>query len=73
MSPDPQGSPAVFFDPDVCAALRISLTTLKRLRRARVFPIPELPALDKRHRYARADIEAFVNRETMATLARRRA
>ena len=45
-------APAVLFDRDLCAELRISLTTLKRLRRSRTFPIPELPSLDKRHRYS---------------------
>ena len=54
--------PAVMFDADVCRELRISLRTLRRLRRARVFPIPELRSLDKRHRYARRDVEAYVQR-----------
>jgi hypothetical protein len=65
---------AVLFDDDVCAALRISASTLKRLRRAGAFPIVELPRLDRRHRYARQDLEAFVAREKGApVLARRRA
>lgn len=55
--------PPVMFDADVCDELRISVRTLKRLRRARVFPIPELPSLDKRHRYARRDVEAYIARE----------
>lgn len=54
--------PTVMFDADVCKELRISLRTLKRLRRARVFPIPELPSLDKRHRYARRDVDAYIAR-----------
>jgi predicted site-specific integrase-resolvase len=65
---------AVLFDEDLCAELRISRRTLKRLRRAGAFPIPELPSLDKRHRYARRDVEAFLSRETESLfLARKRA
>lgn len=56
--------PIVLFDQDVCELLGIGLTTLKKLRRAGAFPIPELRTLDKRHRYARADVEAYVSRET---------
>jgi Helix-turn-helix domain len=63
--------PAVLFDADICDELRISRTTLKRLRRARAFPIPELPSLDKKHRYARIDVEAFLARTKLAL--RRRA
>jgi hypothetical protein len=54
---------SVLFDADVCRELRISHTTLKRLRKHGAFPIPELPALDKRHRYSRRDVEAYLNRE----------
>jgi hypothetical protein len=61
-----ESKPAVMFDADVCQELRISLRTLKRLRRARVFPIPELPSLDKRHRYARRDVDAYIAREPPA-------
>lgn len=59
----PHERPAVLFDKDVCAELRISLRTLKRRRRAGAFPIPELPSLDRRHRYARRDVDAFLSRE----------
>ena len=55
--------PTVLLDADICRELRISLTTLKRLRRHGAFPIPELPSLDKRHRYARRDVDAFLARE----------
>ena len=54
---------AVLLDADICRELRISLTTLKRLRRHGAFPIPELPPLDKRHRYARRDVDAYLARE----------
>jgi predicted DNA-binding transcriptional regulator AlpA len=50
----------VYFAEDVCRALGISRSTLKRLRRFRAFPIPELPALDNRPRWSRAAVEAFV-------------
>lgn len=64
MSDDPRDErPSVLFDEDLCAELRISRTTLKRLRRARALPIAELPSLDKRHRYSRRDVEAFLSRE----------
>lgn len=72
MTPDPTVRPAVLFDADVCAELRISRRTLERRRRAGSFPIPELPSLDKRHRYARADVDAFLSREARPMLARRR-
>jgi predicted site-specific integrase-resolvase len=65
--------PLVLFDADVCELLDISLTTLKKLRRAGAFPITELPALDKRHRYGRADVQAYLNRDTATVFARRRA
>jgi hypothetical protein len=72
LKPVPDLLPAVLFDEDVCGVLRISLTTLKRRRHAGAFPIPELPLLDKRHRYARADVEAFLAREIRPTFAQQR-
>lgn len=50
----------IYFAEDVCHALGISRSTLKRLRRHGAFPIPELPALDKRPRWSRAAVERFV-------------
>ena len=55
--------PLVCFDADILRILGIKQTTLKKLRRQRAFPIPELAALDKRHRYGRADVLAYLNRE----------
>lgn len=52
------------FFAEVCALLRISTRTGKRLRRAGTFPIPELPKLDKRSRYSSRDVDAFNARET---------
>lgn len=54
--------PLVLFDADLCALLGISQRTLKRRRRLKTFPIVELPAIDRRHRYGRADVLAFINR-----------
>jgi hypothetical protein len=61
---DDQGGPSVLFLPEVCARLRISLTTAKRLRRARAFPIPELPSLDARPRFSSCDVDAYITRKT---------
>ena len=54
--------PLICYDDDICRVLEISRTTLKRLRKNGAFPIPELPPLDRRHRYARADVLAYVGR-----------
>lgn len=51
---------AVYFAEDVCARLGMSRTTLKRLRRAEAFPIPELPPLDRRPRWSIEEVEAFI-------------
>lgn len=67
--------PAVLFDADICRELQISLRTLKRRRRLNTFPLPELPKLDRKHRYARRDLDAFINRESgpaALTFGRRR-
>jgi hypothetical protein len=55
--------PLVCFDADICRILDVSMTTLKRRRSARTFPIPELEAIDHRHRYGRRDVIAYLNRE----------
>lgn len=56
---------SVLFDADICKELRISVRTLNRLRRGGAFPIPELSSLDKRHRYSRLDVNAYLAREKM--------
>jgi hypothetical protein len=58
--------PAVCFDDDICRLLHMSRRTLKRRRHTRTFPIPELPSLDRRRRYGRADVVAFLERRTVA-------
>jgi hypothetical protein len=64
--------PAVCFDDDICRVTRLALRTLQKLRKARVWPIPELPRLDKRHRYSRRDVIAFLAREEAVRLVRKR-
>ena len=45
---------------DIAAVLRTSERTVKRRLRAGTFPIPVLPGIDKRIRFAKADVERFV-------------
>jgi predicted DNA-binding transcriptional regulator AlpA len=56
---------------DVAAVLKTSRTTIFRQRRAGVFPIPEIPGIDARVRYAKAAVSEFLNR-SHATDSRRR-
>jgi hypothetical protein len=63
--------PPVCLVDDVCRLLKISRSTLTRLRRARAFPIKELPALDKHPRWSGADVQRFIDGEQR--LARGRA
>ena len=65
--------PLVCLDADVCRIFKISLTTLKRLRRRGAFPIPELPSFDKAHRYSRHDVVACLARRDPRGQTRRRA
>ena len=65
--------PLILYDADLCALLDINDRTLQRLRKHGVFQIPELPKLDRRHRYSRRDVEAYLNRESGLTMTRRRA
>ncbi len=50
----------VLFIDDVAKVLRTSRATIERRRRARAFPIPELPAIDHRPRWSRASVEKFL-------------
>lgn len=61
----------VLFLDDVCRELRVSRTTVKRLRRHGAFPIPEMPSLDKRPRWSSDAVEAF-KAEHATTVTRRR-
>jgi hypothetical protein len=53
--------PRVCLIEDVCRALRVSRRTLKRLRRAKAFPIQELPSLDKHPRWRGSEIQKFID------------
>jgi hypothetical protein len=53
--------PAVCLIDDICRELKISRTTLKRLRRAGAFPIEELPSLDKHPRWSGASVQKFLD------------
>jgi len=50
----------VLFIDDVAAVLKTSRRTIARLRRQRVFPIPELPSIDKRPRWSRLVVEQYL-------------
>jgi hypothetical protein len=50
----------VLFLDDLCARLRVSRRVVERLRRHGAFPIPELPALDKRPRWSRQAVERYL-------------
>jgi len=52
--------PTVCLVDDICRLLKISRSTLTRLRRARAFPIRELPSLDKHPRWSGADVQRFI-------------
>ncbi len=56
----PLTSCAVYFIEDVCRELRVSRSTVERLRRHGCFPIPELPALDKRPRWSAEAVKGFL-------------
>jgi predicted site-specific integrase-resolvase len=53
----------VLFLTDVAAVLRTSTRTIKRHLRAGTFPIPSLPGIDKRVRFARVDVARYLRRE----------
>lgn len=54
----------LYFLDETCAFLRMSRRTAERLRRHGAFPIPELPAIDKRPRFSGAAILAFIHGQT---------
>ena len=64
--------PAVCFLEDVCRILRVARRTAEKLRRHRAFPIPELPSLDRRPRFAGADVRAFLERRHTQTVTQTR-
>jgi len=52
--------PDVLFIDDLARQLRTSRRTIARLRRQRVFPIPELDSLDKRPRWSRVAVDRYL-------------
>lgn len=54
-------SPCVLIE-ELAAMLQTSVPTIKRRLRAHAFPIPEVKGIDKKHRWARADVLAFIER-----------
>jgi hypothetical protein len=68
-----QVEPGVYFIAEVALRLKVSRRTIEKLRRHRCFPIPELPSLDKRPRWARVEIEKFLASGSVLKLRRRSA
>lgn len=66
----PQASDAILFLEDVCRELKVSRRTVERLRRHGAFPIPELPALDKRPRWSRTAVDTFLEQRQLPGHAR---
>lgn len=52
--------PLVCFLDDVARILRTSRRTIEKLRRTNRFPIRELDSIDKRPRWARADVLRYL-------------
>lgn len=52
--------PHVCFLEDLARILRTSRRTLEKMRRARAFPIRELPSIDKRPRWSGDDVRRFL-------------
>lgn len=58
--------PHVCFLEDLARILRISRRTIEKRRRARVFPIRELPALDSRPRWSGEDVRRYLAHQRTA-------
>jgi hypothetical protein len=67
--------PAMLFVDDLARVLRMSRRSIERMRRQRVFPIPEIHSLDSRPRWSRTAVEHFLatSGEQQPVLRRRRA
>lgn len=53
--------PEVCLIDDLVRILKVSRATIDRRRRAGTFPIPELPAIDSRPRWAGASVRRFLD------------
>ena len=47
---------------ELAGVLRASVRTIRRQIKAGTFPIPALPSMDRRRRWARSDVEHFLCR-----------
>ena len=56
------GLPDVLFVEDLAVLFRCLPSTIRRRLRARVLAIPTLPGIDKRPRFSRAAVEAWLAR-----------
>lgn len=48
---------------ELAQVLGTSVRTIERQERAGVFPIPQLPGIDRKRRYAKAVIAAYLKRQ----------
>ena len=62
--------PDVCFIADVARALRCSRATIERRLRVGTFPIPSLPSIDSRRRWAGEDVRQFIARAPAGRLRR---
>ncbi len=68
---DVRESHQVLFIDDLCRELRVARRTVEKLRRCGTFPIPEMPALDKRPRWSRDAVDVFRQTEKHGEAVRR--
>jgi hypothetical protein len=59
----PTTAPRVYLIEDLCEALKVSRSVVERLRRHGTFPIPELPALDRRPRWSAEAVDRFLSEQ----------
>ena len=64
--------PDVLLDEDLARALRTSERTVQRRRAQHALPIPELPSIDRRHRYGKPDVIRYLERQATGASVRRR-
>lgn len=54
--------PPVCYDDDLKRIFDWKKRTIQKRRKAGTFPIAALPRIDKKHRYSRADVIAYLER-----------
>lgn len=71
-APPADGIPDTCLVDDLARILQTSRATIDRRRKSGVFPIPELPAIDKRPRWSGAAVRRFLSTgQTGSRLLRR--